>query len=132
MRTLFYSSIVTCLLIFMSGQAHAERKPLPGAFQPDGSYKPTPGIENAFKLKLDTFATYFPDDDDLTVGAALAFKPQSAPNLRPSIQVANQKLGLGLAYRIFPVVDGSVGVSVMRDFDALKWRVGAFVSIASW
>lgn len=81
-------------------------------------------------MQFDGFAAYIPKFPDVTLGLGLVLTRHQ--HWRPTLQVGAGVVGLGLAYRVLPVIELAVGVSVFYGVREDTFAPGVFVSMAHW
>lgn len=89
-----------------------------------------PVTRKAAALQIDTFAAYLPDATDIRLGLGLVV--WQGEKLRLTAQVANGGLGAGLAYKIVPVIDLSIGVGALYMVNDERVEPTIFASIYRW
>jgi hypothetical protein len=99
------------------------------AFDDSGRVVDAPS-RKASALQLDLFAAYVPASQDIKVGVGLVLK--RAGNWRVTAQVADGVVGAGVAYRLVPVIDLSVGAGLLYAPASGDVRPSAFVSLYRW
>jgi hypothetical protein len=102
-----------------------------GTFDSSGKLSTAGGESAALHLSLDTFVAWDFHKATPYVGIGLII-PQPWPKLRLSVQGANDRLGVGVGWKIIPVIDLTLGLSVFHDFTCNASEVGAYVSIFKW
>lgn len=84
----------------------------------------------AIALQIDAWAGYLPRLGDVTIGAGLVL--HDGASWRTTAQVGPGVIGIGLAYRIVPVVELSVGFSALWSTERDKFTPGVYASFAKW
>lgn len=85
--------------------------------------KPVPRVE---RLTLDTWAGKQTNRSGMDVGLALSF-PRG--KWRPTLQIAQDRAGFGLGYRLAPVIDVCVGIQGIWDLTSGRLEPGVYVSL---
>lgn len=83
----------------------------------------TPKVE---RLTLDTWIGKQLDRGGMDLGLSIVFP---VGRVRPSIQVAPDRLGFGLGWRLVPVIDIAIGVNGVWDLKTGRLEPGVYVSL---
>lgn len=100
-------------------------------FKEDGSFEESPE-DRALRFELDVFTGYLPGPNRIYTGLLWPFYISTDRRWRAGLQLADDIVGLGVARRVIPVIDVSVGISVVRDVDLHSTFVGGYVSLFKW
>lgn len=84
----------------------------------------------AASLQLDAFAAFAPTEPDVKLGIGLVVWKNAT--MRATVGALNGGVGAGLAYRLVPVIDLSLGLGGMYEVRDGRVVPYAFVSVAHW
>lgn len=100
-----------------------------GGFKPSGELAGMKAEKRAASILIDTFVAWDLTAETVVPGLALVLAEPLERSIRVTAQAGPDRLGLGVGWRVIPVIDLTVGLAVYRNFETDSNNVAVYGSV---